>query len=300
MEARSRFLIIHNPIAGRRRRGLLRAVIRALESRGCAVSERVTAAMGDAAEIARRASREDFDLVVAAGGDGTINEVVDGLASGPEGAPLPLGLIPVGTANVLAMEIGLRADAQRVATTLIEGPLHRIYPGRLNGRHFVLMAGIGLDAEAVRTVDLSFKRIWGHGAYLWSAFRCWLIHRTPELHVVLDGKATRTSWVIVAKSRHYAGRYVFAPDARLGDPRFQVCLLDGTGRWTLLRYGMGLLLGRLRQCPDVRIVPAAMVSVAAPDAVPVQIDGEYAGTTPVEITLDREGMLLAMPQDAPL
>ena len=289
---RCRILIIHNPIAGRRRRGLLRAVMRELESRGCTVSERVTGAAGDAAVLARAASPAEFDMIAVAGGDGTVNEVVNGL----ENSPLPLGLIPVGTANVLATEIGLRADARSIAATLADGPLERIYPGRLNGRRFVLMAGIGLDAEAVASVNFSLKRLWGHGAYLWSAFCGWVRNRAPDLHVVLDGQATRSRWVIVTKSRHYAGRFVFVPDARLGDPRFQVCLLDGTGRWALLRYGIGLLLGRLAQCRDVRIVPATTVSIAEPKGVPVQLDGEAAGTTPLEITLDRDGMMLAMPQ----
>ena len=294
MERRSRFLIIHNPIAGRRRRGLLRAVMRELESRGCTVSERVTGTAGDGAILARDASPNDFDMVVAAGGDGTINEVVNGL----EGSDVPFGLIPVGTANVLSTEIGLRSDAQHIVATLMEGPLQKIYPGRLNDRRFLLMAGTGLDAETVKTVNPSLKRLWGHGAYLWSAFRCWLRHRPPDLRVVLDGQATRSSWVVVAKGRHYAGRFVFAPDGNLSNPGFQVCLLDGAGRWDLLRYGMGLLLGRLTRCPGVRIVPATTVSISGPGGVPVQVDGEYAGETPLEITMDREGMMLAIPQDA--
>jgi len=294
MAHRSRFLVIHNPIAGRRRRVLLRAVIRELERRGCTVSERVTGAAGDAEVIARGAPLDEFDMVVAAGGDGTVNEVVNGLV----GSELLLGLIPVGTANVLSTEIGLRTDSQMVAATLTEGRLRRIYPGRLSGRRFLLMAGIGLDAEAVASVNLGLKRLWGHGAYLWSAFCCWLRHRPPDLHVVLDGQATRSSWVVVAKGRHYAGRFVFAPDGNLSDPKFQVCLLDDPGRAALLRYGIGLLVGRLAQCRGVRIVPATSISIEAPNGVPVQIDGEYAGATPLEITLDRDGVMLAMPQAA--
>lgn len=295
MRTRHRFLIVHNPIAGRRRRALLRAVVRQLESRGCTVTGRETSAAGDGEALARAAAPDEFDLVAAAGGDGTVNEVANGLA----GSALPLGLIPVGTANVLAVEIGLPADARAIAAILIEAPLRRIYPGRLNGRRFVLMAGIGLDAEAVASVNPLLKRLWGHGAYLWSAFRRWLRHRPPCLHVVLDGEATRTRWLVVAKGRHYAGRFVFAADARLWEPMFQVCLLDGEGRGDILRYGLGLLLGRLADCRDVRIVPAASVSVAEPAGAPVQTDGDAAGATPVEITMDEGGLLLAMPKDEP-
>ena len=294
MGRRSRFLIVHNPIAGRRRRAVLRTVIGELERRGCSVSEQVTGGAGDGEVLARAASPDDFDMVVAAGGDGTVNEVVNGLSE----SPLPLGLIPVGTANVLSTEIGLPADARTIAAALAEGPLHRIYPGLMNGRRFLLMVGIGLDAEAVMTVNLVLKRGWGHGAYLWSALRCWLRHRPPELHVVVDGKARRSRWVIVAKSRHYAGRFIVVPDARLDVPNFQVCLLDGAGRLAGLRYGTALLLGRLARCRDVRIIPATTVSIAAPAGVPVQVDGDYAGATPLEISLDRDGMLLAMPPGA--
>ncbi len=152
--------IIHNPTAGRRRTRFYDAVAAALEERGCRLTVRETSGPESATELARAAAAEPFEAVVAAGGDGTINEVVNGLA----GAPMPLGLIPLGTANVLAAEIGLPRRPESVAAALIEGALRSAYIGRANGRAFAMMAEVGFNAHVVHGIDLGLKRWVGRAA----------------------------------------------------------------------------------------------------------------------------------------
>ncbi len=163
----SKVMIIYNPTAGRRRRRALYRVLRELRALQCKVSLRATRARGDAEAFARQArqsrdlDRSALDIIVAAGGDGTINEVINGMV----GADLPLAIIPLGTANVLAAEIGLSQNAAQIAKTITEGDLQQVHMGSANGRVFAVMAGVGMDAEIVAEVSNRLKRWLGKGAY---------------------------------------------------------------------------------------------------------------------------------------
>lgn len=287
-----RLLVIHNPVAGGRRARRLRAVVERLERvHGVAVLVRSTGGRGDAEAFARDVVPGSVDAVVAAGGDGTINEVINGLAvHAAAGTPVPLGIVPMGTANVLAGELGLPTDAEGVARILASGRTVAIHPAMANGRVFSMMAGVGLDARVVECVDARLKRRIGKGAYAVETLKQWILRPGGRYRVTLDGDkgdgiTAEVASVIVAKGHFYGGRFVCAPDARLTEPTLQVCLFPRAGRWNALRYVWGVTAGRLTRFPDYRVVTAARVTIDGPPGDAVQGDGDVVARLPVEIAL---------------
>lgn len=290
-----RLLIIHNPAAGRRRDLYLRA-LRRLEHLGCRIEGRATTARGDAAAIAGAA--RDCDVVVAAGGDGTIAEVINGLAAG--GFALPLAVLPLGTANVLAAEINLPGDPDGLARLIAAGVARPVSLGRVRdqeGRttNFASMASVGFDAAVVADVDRRLKRLLGKGAYGVACLRQLAAYRWSRYQVTIDGTPYEAASVIVANGRHYAGRYVCAPEARLDRPDLHVCLFDSGGALATLRYMRALQAGRLAERPDYRIVAGRHVVIAAPAGAPVQADGDIIARLPVEIDVLPKALRLVMP-----
>jgi len=274
-------MVIYNPTAGRRRRRKLDAVVDALTQRGVQVTLRATTCRGDAERLAGEASSADFDRLVIAGGDGTINEAINGLRD----HSLPIALVPLGTANVLAAELDLPRDAAALADAIAIGIPRQVSIGRVNGRAFTMMAGVGFDAYVVSHVSLRLKRAVGKLAYVIETLRQLQRHRPVMYDVVVDGKPYRASSVIVANGRFYGGRFVCAPKARLDSADFQACLFGRAGRWAVIRYALALLVGRLHRLADVTIVPARQVEVAAPVGDPVQGDGDTLAVLPARIEI---------------
>ncbi|WP_246337239.1 diacylglycerol/lipid kinase family protein [Azospirillum oleiclasticum] len=296
---RRRFLVIHNPVAGRRRTRRLRTILDLLHQRHAATIElRATTGRGDAETIARVIPHGTFDAVIAAGGDGTINEVVNGLAARGTDAPaVPLGLVPLGTANVLAGELGLPGGTEALASALALGPVRDVHLGVANGRCFTMMAGAGLDAQVVEAVDVRLKRLAGKGAYAVETL-AQLARLTRGAYTVRVGdRAWRVSSTIIANGRFYGGRFVCAPHACLFDDRLHICLFPSLGRWNAARYIWGVMSGRLQHFPDYEIVTTDRVTIEGPPGDPVQGDGDVIARLPVEIRLSpwRLGMIVAAP-----
>jgi len=310
-----RVLVIHNPVAGRRRRKRFWAALDLLERDGNEVSLNLTEAPGHATEFARRIRPGKADLVVAAGGDGTVNEVVNGLVAAGRPAPLPLALLPLGTSNVLAAEIGLAPSPAAVARTIREGATARVSLGHIaaegphqaSGRYFILMAGAGLDARAVAGVDARLKRRFAQGAYVWSGLREVLGPKRRRYAVEVDGARHEAAWVVVAKASRYGGPFVMAARARLDRPQFEVCLFAEAGPWPLARYGSALALGRLAGTPGFASVMGRRVRIAAapgggdtgPAAEPLQADGDDMARLPVVIEAVPDALDLVVPRDGP-
>ncbi|MGE0650206.1 MAG: diacylglycerol kinase family protein [Alphaproteobacteria bacterium] len=284
MSPARRVLIVFNPTSGSRRRGRLHRVIRALEEAGAAVDLRVTEKAGDAEVMAREgAGAGCYDVIAAAGGDGTIDEVANGL--GPD-AP-PLGIVPLGTANVLAAEIGLARSAGAIARTLLEGERRVIHCGRANGHRFLIMAGAGLDAEVVAALDPNLKRRLGKFSYVIETTRQMFRYRYPVLDVTLDGgEVFRAITAVACKGRRYGGPYLFAPGADLARPEFEVVLFDKGGAFHVALYGIALVLGLLPCVPGVRHIAARSVTVSGPNGAPVQGDGDCIARLPLAIAID--------------
>lgn len=291
---RHRILIILNPAAGRRRRPAerrLRRFIAAVERRGCSVVlRRAGSRLGDAERLAREAE-SDFDAIVAAGGDGTLNAVVNGLI----GSSTPIGVLPLGTVNVLAREIGLPRRSEELASLIVESPARPIWPGRIAGRVFLMMASVGFDSEIVAGVDPGLKARAGRLAFAWAAFLLLWHYRACELVVRADDIETRADGLIAANGRFYAGPFVVAPDARLAEPSFELVLFRRAGRLAVLRYAAALFLGRIPRLNGVAILRARAVTVTSNRTVPVQADGEIAGQLPVTIEIADQPISLIQP-----
>ncbi len=293
-----RLVLIYNPTAGGRSRHRFEATLAALRDFGSDLELRETDGPGHAENLARSVTPEDGDVVVVAGGDGTINEAVNGLVRREAQAkPLPLGIIPLGTANVLAAEIGLATEPGAVARTLAEGSIRPVSVGRAGDRIFTMMAGAGFDAHVVANVDTGLKRRIGKGAYVWESARQFWRFGFPDYRVTLDGVERRVASVIVAKGHFYGGRFICAPEARLEDPRFQVCLFERRGAWNAARYALALCFGRLARLPDVRVVPAREVRIDGPQGDPVQGDGDIIGHLPIVTRVLPDALRLVMPPD---
>jgi diacylglycerol kinase (ATP) len=282
-----RVLVVVNPVSGRRRAGRdLPRFLAAFRGAGGTAEEFRTAAAGDAARAAAGAAADGFDAVVAVGGDGTVNEILNGLGD----ARLPVGLLPSGTANLLARDLGIPFDAAaagRVAATGRAAPVD-LGLARAAGvppRRFLCVAGAGLDGAVVRAVassretgPLGFR---GWIGPLWRTLRA---YDYPVMEASVDGApAGRGTLAVVCNTRSYGGLFTLAAGARTDDGLLDLCLVDaGRGRpvapylWAAWR---GTLAGR----PGVTIAPGARMRIDAPTAVPVQVDGDPCGTTPLEV-----------------
>ncbi len=286
-----RILAVFNPVAGGDRRTSFDRVVTALRGHGCVVTVMETARAGHAEVIAREASAEDFDIIAAAGGDGTINDVVNGLID----RPLTLGLIPLGTANVLASEIGLLRSPEKIAHALAFGRAREIRVGRANNRRFVMMAGVGFDANVVAGVSLPLKRLIGPLAYVWQSIKEAAVGRFEPCDVSINGGEYRPASVVICNGRRYGGPFIAARNASLYEARFRILLMYGRGWLSVLRYSIGLLVGRLTMWRDVQIVTAQDITVRGAVGQPIQIDGDATTTLPVHITMDPQPVLLIHP-----
>jgi diacylglycerol kinase family enzyme len=265
-------------------------VVAELERLGCTVVVRQTAGAGDAERLARAAEPE-FDLVVAAGGDGTVHEVANGLL----GSSRPLGVLPLGTANVLAHELALPRRAKPLAAFLAGAAPRPIWPGRIGGRLFVCMLGIGFDAHVVARVDLGLKQRFGRLAFLWAILGSLVRHHKGAFTIVIDGAEYRAGAAVIAKTRFYAGRFVLAPLARAADPLFYVVLFPPAGRRAVLGYLMALGRGALHRLPGISVVPGRVVSLVDGGPWPLQADGEIVAAGPSAVTIAEQPLLILQP-----
>ena len=290
-----RVLIIHNPTAGRHKRRRLQEVVERLEALGCAVTCRETRQRGDAEDFASSASPDAFDAVVAAGGDGTVNEVLNGLGQGTGG--LALGVIPLGTANVLACEIGLDPkNPDQIARAIAFGPARHVHVAVANCRRFLLMAGAGLDAHVVAGVSVALKRRTGKLAYVVESLKQAVGYDFPKLGIRADGIDYEGSMVVACKGRFYGGPFVAAPDANLETPMLEVCILPNTGIAGMLRYGLALPMGKLSELPEVQVISARTILITGPRGAPVQGDGDIVARLPAEITVGDDTVELICPE----
>lgn len=300
-----RFIVIRNPVAGRRNPALLRDTLAALATAGHEVVVHDTVGRGDAERLARDAEGGPTLRIVAAGGDGTINEVVNGLMLRNDDTPPMLGILPLGTANVLASELGLRIRTATVVAALTSALPTPVHIGRLRTaagtvRHFSLMAGAGFDAKVVAGVDGDLKRRLGKGAYVWRS----AVEMTRPVDAVyavdIDGARHEAASVIVTRARLYGGPYPIAPDADLRNAGLTACLFERGGRYNVLRYGAALVRGRLPRTSGFRAVAATSVRIAPlvnghGRREPVQLDGDDAADLPVTVDVAPRRLSLLMP-----
>jgi YegS/Rv2252/BmrU family lipid kinase len=266
-------------------------VIAHLEEMGCGVTVHQTTCAGDAQAVAARTTKHQYDRIVVAGGDGTVNEVLNGLT--PDSPPV--ALIPMGTANVLAAEIGLGSEPSGIAKAIVLGEARPVSLGDVNGRKFVLMTGVGFDAFVVATVSSPLKRMLGKGAYVLASLKQFLRGRLPHFEVHVDGARCEAASIIIANARYYGGKFVCAPEARMDSPMLHVCLFERRGRLFVAIYALALLLGILHRMPGYRILPAKNIEIRQPDGAAIQSDGDFVGLTPARVTVMPRAAWLVFP-----
>lgn len=276
-------VIVFNPVAGRRRASLLWRVLDVLIANGVRLDLAETHCPGHAEALAREAVANGETMVVAAGGDGTIAEVANGLM----GSTARLGVIPLGTANVLAHELALPFAPRAVAAALAFKRTKLLWPGLANGaggtRLFVQMLGVGFDAHVVHTLPVGLKRVFGKGAYVLQSLHALLHYDFAPIRLRLDGVETSAASVIVSKGMLYGGTYRLAADAVPGEPGFSVVLFDHSGPAAALLYGAALPLNLLGRAPGVRHVRATRIDFIGNARAPAQADGDAAGTVPLNV-----------------
>jgi YegS/Rv2252/BmrU family lipid kinase len=294
--------LIYNPQAGRRRERRLRDLARAtdlLAANGIAVTLVATTGAGSGTELARRERAAGRDLLIACGGDGTINEVVNGLV----GSEIPLAVLPAGTGNVLAKELGLPWNIWRAAEYIPRGVVRRIALGRAASpewgeRHFLSVAGAGADANLVYRINQKEKLNLGILSFWLEGFRQLARYDFREFLVQADGQGLSATLVMVGRTRHYGGPIQVTRRASLFADDFEVAIFARRPRPMYLVYLLAQWFGCLERFPGVRFVRAQRV-VARPLAQPVyaQVDGELAGRLPVEFTLVPDALSLLLPAE---
>ncbi len=290
---RNAFLVA-NPIAGRgRARPAAEALSRGLERIGLPNRLRFTGAKGDARKFLREID-PSVDLVVAVGGDGTVNEVLEGLGT----HRVPVAIVPMGTANVLGLDLALPRDVDRVIAMIEDGATSNLDTARVNERHLsFLVVGIGFDAMVVRELDLGRKGPITKWSWIAPAWRTWWAYRPPTLTVEADGERVDGTfgWVLMSNIVHYAGFRVLARDRGLDDGLFEVYLFERGSRAALVGYLVRALTFGFPggSCRRIR---ARRVVVTSPEPVPIQIDGEARGTTPLELEVEAVPHTLVVPR----
>lgn len=277
-----RLLLIANPISGGGRgRVLAPQLAAALRARGVEAWVYLTAAAGDGAARARAAGSEPWDGLVALGGDGTVNEVLNGMPDPSR----PLGVLPVGTANVLAMELGLPRKVDACADLLTRGTTRPMAIGRCGERRFLLFVGAGIDGAVVhrlsqvRTGTLGKHKWLGpilHTAWHWPRYSLRATFANGE---VLDDLSS----VLVTRVRNYGGVVLLPKSVDAASGLLHVLCFRSRSRTGWLWQGLRGVCGRMREGPDllVRTTTALRIDGAAP----FQIDGDHGGFAPVHIDL---------------
>jgi len=277
-------LVILNPAAHSERAKRKRAQVEWL-ARDCVVC--TTTRIGDAELMARHGVEEGFEKIVAAGGDGTINEVVNGLA----GASVTLGLLPIGTMNVFATELGLPVHDLEFCWSIVKGDSARsVDLPKANQKFFVQLAGVGLDAQVVKETSGQLKRNFGPLSYLISAAQI-AARQPPRLFIQSeDASIDEGSFVLVGNGRLYGGPFPFFKHAVIDDGLLDVIVFKRLGYLEIIKYLQDVIFSSDIRVPEIEYFQTRRVRVESNQTVPVEVDGEWVGNCPVEFTLHERSL----------
>jgi diacylglycerol kinase family enzyme len=292
---RQRFFVVENPGAGVAGSPLVEDVLRLLANRGAATTRNQSPDPASARTAIRKAAEGGgYDAIIAAGGDGTIRQAAAALID----TEMPLGIIPVGTGNVLAHEIALVRTPEAVARMLLEGPVAKVACARANGEPFLLMVGCGFDARVVAALDQRLKSRLGKAAYAGPLLGA-IIQPVDTLGVTVDGRPHTATWAVITNARHYGGRFVLAPRTGILERGLQAILFKTRSRTVLFSQLMSLAAGRLEpratHGSEVEMLACSRATVTSHRPVPIQVDGDTFGTTPVEVDAGSSEVRLIVP-----
>jgi diacylglycerol kinase family enzyme len=295
-----RAALIYNPRSGRQRHGrLLDAILSTLRAGGNAggfdVEPVPTAFAGEATALARE-RRESSEVVFAFGGDGTAREVAAGLLGGPAA----LGVLPGGTANLLALSLGLPREPVAAAAALRGLPARPFDVGLAGGHPFLMMVSAGLDASLLAALDTRLKWRFGKAAILGQGVREWWRYPYPALEVIADGERLDATFAAVSNTPYYAGAFRLAPGARTDDGWLELIRFRGAGRAATLGFVLDLLRSAHVRRRDVEVRRVREVSFAGPAGSPAQVDGDVCPERlPLSVRIAPERLLVLAPDPAP-
>ncbi len=268
-------------------------ILERLHRYGIQASAACTSAPGDGTRLARECVDAGYDLVIAVGGDGTVNEVVNGLA----GSEVALGVIPAGTINVFGLLMNLPTDLNDACRTLARGTIRKIDLGRIQDRYFVCMAGVGFDAFVIKHVDSRIKRAWGAIAYPLTAAMHYFTYPFRKIVVQIDGKpgVHMGYFLVVGNGKYYGGEMVISSRADMSDGFLDVCLLKRRNLWNFVGYLWALRMGNLEKYLDAEIFQCKTLYVSSRGRHPVHVDAEYIGTTPALVEVVPGALKVVVP-----
>ena len=279
-------IVIMNPTAGRAKPAAIEKNLnREFRKHGISCEIAVTAKAGDGSALARKAAEEGRDVVIAAGGDGTVNEVANGLA----GAEVALGIVPIGSVNVLARELKIPLDFRKAVQTIADGVVKKIDLGCANGRYFTLMAGFGFDAEVVANVLQPIKDMIGSSAYVLKGLETLARYRATNITLEMpEGTYSAKAFIVmVANVSTYTYNLKITPHAAPNDGLLDVCVFERplSDKIGFMRQMAEVFIQRHLYHRAVRYFRTSKVTVKSAPDVMVQLDGDSFGVTPVEVSI---------------
>ncbi len=295
-----RVCIIFNPTA---QGDKARRFRRQLDAIGSECELKPTVAAGDGRRLAAEAVREGFEIIVAAGGDGTVNEVLNGLGDAPDGlARARLGVLPLGTVNVFAREYGLPLGLPQAWTVIRRGNERRIdlpaaeftTGGKTERRYFGQMAGAGLDARAIDLVDWRLKKSIGQLAYIVAGIKA-MRGPHPQIQFTGGGKSAVGQLVLVGNGRFYGGRLSVFHSAHPTDGLLDVCVFPRVHWFTVLRYGLRLLTHRAPRPSDMQYFQTRQLTLSSALPARFELEGDAVGALPVTFSLSPQALRIAVP-----
>lgn len=286
-----RTVLIANPKAGQggpeRRKEAIQRFCALMKDRGVDVEVRPTTGPNEAARLAAEAAREGFAEVIVSGGDGTINEALQGLV----GTGVRMAVWPRGTANVLGLELRLPRQIERLVDVFTAGKVLRAHVGRVTiektgeERYFLLMAGIGIDAAIVDRVKPELKKHVGKAAFWYSGLENFALWRPKQFVLEVDGQQHQATFAALGKTPRYGGNLTITPRARLDSPYFEICMIHSVHRLRYLKLLPFAMFGGIPEgMKGISYLRASRVR-ATGEGVLAQIDGELIGSLPMTFTV---------------
>jgi YegS/Rv2252/BmrU family lipid kinase len=312
-----RVALIYNPASGQdspRRKAVIEDALSLLHGAGVQADALETNAPGSAGALALEAVRQGYDTILACGGDGTANEILQCLV----GTPVTLGVIPLGTANALAADLGLgsspvKAVEMLLSATPVRVPVGQIFyndgEGAAHSRYFTVATGVGADALCISGLDTRLKKRWGYVLYMVEMLRVWATHTFPLFEAVFVPLGSTTprveevSQVLVVRIRDFGGMlHNLAPGASLRNASLRLLIFKTRSRLHYLRFVLASLLGRQTFSHKIELLDAVSVECRVRDGLAAQIlveaDGELLGGLPVRIEVAPQALTLLIPSSA--
>ena len=250
-----------------------------------------TTAPGSASSLAEQAIKDGFQTIVASGGDGTINEVVNGIGQKKrELDEVSLGILPLGTLNVFARELGISLSIKKAWNTIqightrkVDLPIAKLHThSGITEKVFIQMIGAGLDGDAVGGVSIPLKRKVGALAYLVSTLSA-LRATPPKLTAKWDGGSTEGEWMCVGNGKMYGGPFTLFPNAMVDDGKLDLCVLPKVNNRIIAHAVIAMLRGRLNSWPGIIYHRVSKLTIEGTTDTRIQADGDYIGKLPLQI-----------------